>query len=248
MPEDPSSLAKRLCDRRIGIGGDGLILVCPPTQPNAAVRMRIINSDGSEAEMCGNAIRCFSKYVYERGICKDTRFVVETISGPREVALFVSQAGIVEEVEVCMGKPTFLSEGLCCLRVLDQEISYWPLIMNVPHAVVMVEDPRTFDVDRYGAAIERAEPFPAGTNVDFIALEKDNSVVMRVWERGCGHTLACGTGATAAAACCMRAGLTGDETLVRLELGVLKIRRDGAEVGSLYMRGPAALVFDGEIL
>ncbi|MDO5112193.1 MAG: diaminopimelate epimerase [Clostridia bacterium] len=235
------ALAKRLCDRRTGIGADGLILVHP--SQTADVRMQIINSDGSEAGMCGNGIRCFAKYVYEAGIVKTPDMKIETPSGIRDAHCDMEN-GVVARVTIEMGRPVFLSDGVCSTAIDGEQVFYWPLDTGVPHAVVPVEDPTDRRHMQTGAKLEWAEPFPQGTNVDFIKVLDRKNILMRVWERGCGETLCCGTGATASAAAAMREGLVDDEVQVRLTLGALTIRQ---EDGVCFMTGPAEYVYEGEI-
>ncbi len=235
--ENLSELAKKLCDRRTGIGADGLVLIKPSQK--ADIRMQIINNDGSEAQMCGNAIRCFARYCMERGICEKNPMRIETLSGIREAECLADAS-----VRICMGEPEFLSDGLCSLQIDGQEIEYWPLIMGVPHAVVPVEDPAARKWMETGAKMEWAKPFAQGTNVDFIAIKDRENILMRVFERGCGETLCCGTGATSAALCAMRAGLCDRRVRVELTLGALMIEKEGELA---YMSGPAAFVYEGEI-
>ena len=238
---DCGPLSRRLCDRHTGIGADGLVLVRRGAA--APFRMDIFNSDGSRAEMCGNALRCFCKYLYERGLVREERFCVQTGAGVLSAALR-TENGRVLEAAGDMGAPDFEGSEPQTLRVLDRDVSYWPLIVGVPHAVTLVErTPEPEEVARYGRAMEWAPPFPCGVNVEFVEVLDPGRIRMRVWERGCGLTLACGTGATAAAACCMRAGLCGEETAVELPLGTLWLRR-GPD-GRMEMRGPAEFVYEG---
>ncbi len=234
--KEPSSLAKRLCDRRTGIGADGLILVKPSEA--ADIRMQIMNSDGSEAQMCGNGIRCFARYVYETGILQKESMRIETLAGIREAERMENG-----DIRICMGAPEFLSEGLCELELDGERIAYWPLVMGVPHAVVPVSDPLDRKWMAIGARMEWAAPFPQGTNVDFIRIDDKENITMRVFERGCGETLCCGTGATSAALCAMREGKAEPRVQVHLTLGALTIEKQGA---LSYMTGPAAFVYEGE--
>lgn len=236
-PWDMPALSKRLCERRTGIGADGLVFIRP--SKTADIRMQIFNSDGSEAQMCGNAIRCFARYAYERGIVAQKSMRIETLAGIREAECM--QDG---SVRICMGAPAFLSEGLCSVQLGEETIAYWPLVMGVPHAVVPVDDPRARKWMRIGAQMEWAEPFPEGTNVDFIRVDDSENITMRVFERGCGETLCCGTGATSAALCAMRAGQVKECVRVHLTLGALTIEKRGA---LSYMTGPAAFVYEGEV-
>ena len=251
--EKKNALAARLCHRRTGIGGDGLILV--ENSETCDTRMRIINSDGSEAEMCGNGVRCFAKYVYDNGIVKKERFSVETLAGPM-IADLTDDNGLCTHVRVNMGKPFFnraeipvVGEGECqlqTLKALDRTFTFSTILLGVPHTVVFVDDVLGFDWQKYGAEIERmTDLFPRKTNVNFAQVLDENNVLVRTFERGCGPTLACGTGSSSVAVCCARAGKTGRRVTIHLELGTLTI--EWAESGEVFMTGPAALAFSGEV-
>ncbi|MCE5236102.1 MAG: diaminopimelate epimerase [Clostridiaceae bacterium] len=247
-----SALAQTLCDRRTGIGGDGVILVEPSGA--AAARMRIINSDGSEAEMCGNGIRCFAKYVYDKGIVKKSTFCVETLAGIMEPTL-ETENGRAKTVTVGMGKPVLEREkipvegaGTCLnqkLIALGREFIFSTVLLGVPHTVVFTEELSEADVLKYGPAIETHPLFPRKTNVNFTTVLSGSAIRVRTWERGCGATLACGTGSSSAAVCCALAGFTGRDVTVHLPLGELFIR--WAEDDTVFMTGPAAFVYEGEI-
>lgn len=249
-----AALAPRLCDRHTGIGADGLLIVEP--SDCCDLRMRIINNDGSEAEMCGNGIRAFSKYAYERGLISGTKFKVETLSGMMEPELLLEQDGTVAAVRVNIGKPAFACEDVpvqgreasCLNRTLEvagQQFTFSAVRLGVPHITIEVEDPKTFDLLHYGPAIESLPIFPERTNVDFYRVIDRDTVEMRVWERGAGATLACGTGACATAVLCAATGQTGRKVNVHLALATLQI--EWAEDENVYMTGPAQIVFDGEI-
>ncbi|MBS1479950.1 MAG: diaminopimelate epimerase [Christensenellaceae bacterium] len=251
--EKKNALAARLCHRRTGVGGDGLILV-ENSEP-CDTRMRIFNSDGSEAEMCGNGVRCFAKYVYDTGIVKKERFSVETLAGPMIAELTVEN-GVCTHVRVNMGKPFFnradipvVGEGECQLQTLtalDKTFTFSTILLGVPHTVVFVDDVLGFDWQKYGEVIERmTELFPRKTNVNFAQVLDEGNVLVRTFERGCGPTLACGTGSSSVAVCCARAGKTGRKVTIHLELGTLEI--DWTESGDVFMTGPAALAFEGEV-
>lgn len=231
-------LAVRLCGRRTGIGADGLVLVKKPCG-GGNIRMQIINSDGSEAEMCGNAIRCFARYVTERGIVKGPEIDIETLAGIKRAACLPD--GNVR-VRMCEVPKAPVNEHSA--EISGAAVRYWPIDTGVPHAVVYVGDPTERGWMRTGEAMEWAKEFPAGTNCDFIRVDNRDNITMRVWERGCGETLCCGTGATASALVSMSRGLTNESVLVHLKLGALKIeKKDGAA----YMSGPAETVFKGEL-
>ncbi len=250
---DYRALAPTLCHRQTGIGADGLLIVEPSSLCD--IRMRIINNDGSEAEMCGNGIRAFSKYVYERGLVKEAAFTVETRAGVIKPRLLLDDDGSVSAVRVNMGQPVFecdkipvACEGRCLNRSLEaagQTFAYSAVRMGVPHATIEVPDPKAVDLAHIGPAIERHPLFPERINVDFYRVIDQQTVEMRVWERGAGPTLACGTGACATAVLCAAQGVTGRKVTVQLALAALEI--EWAADGDVYMTGPAELVFDGEI-
>lgn len=249
---DYAALAKKLCHRQTGIGADGLLIVL--SSETAQIRMRIVNSDGSEAEMCGNGIRCFAKYVYERGLVKETSFGVETLAGVMRPRL-VLKNGEVAGVTVDMGEPVLtcaeipvVGEGRCVdreLTVQGQTLRYTSVLVGVPHTVVYVEDPTDKKWMTLGWDIEHASVFPNRTNVNFARVLDDRTLILRTFERGCGPTLACGTGACAAAVASFLNGKTGRSVDVQIELGVLHI--DWAEDNHVYMTGPAEIVYTGEI-
>jgi len=249
---DWNKLAPALCHRRTGIGADGLLLVLPSDQ--ADVRMRIINSDGSEAEMCGNGIRCFCKYVFDRGLVNKTDFTVETLGGIMHPVV-TEKDGVAEMIRVEMGKPELepdlipvKSEGPCIeqkMEILGQEVTYTTMaIGGVPHTVVFVEDLNQVDVAALGEAMEIAPVFPARSNINFAQPIDDHTLRVRTWERGCGCTLACGTGSTSTAVAGALTGRTGRQVTIELALGNLEII--WAEDGRVYMNGPAAIAFEGE--
>jgi len=249
---DYNALAPRLCARQTGIGADGLLILLGSEK--ADVRMRIVNSDGSEAEMCGNGIRCFAKYVYERGVLRKETFSVETLAGVMRPKLTVEN-GAVTGVTVDMGEP-FLhceqipvcGEGLCVDRLLTvdgEEFRFTSVLLGVPHTVIFVDDPTDRKWMAMGWDIEHASVFPRRTNVNFVRVLDDHTVELRTFERGCGPTLACGTGACGTAVACALNGKTGRSVDVRIALGTLHI--DWAADNRVYMTGPAEIVFDGEI-
>jgi diaminopimelate epimerase len=249
---DYEGIAGRLCNRRTGVGADGLLIVCGSKDHD--VRMRIINSDGSEAAMCGNGLRAFSKYVFERGIVKKREFEVETSAGVMRPKL-TADRGTVTKITVDMGRPSFDRQDIPMkgtgtfvlqnIRSLDRTFSATSLLMGVPHTAVFADDALLIDLGRYGADIEHNELFTKGTNVNFIHVLDRNNIEVRTWERGCGATLACGTGSCASAAACALSGMTERRVDVHLALGTLNI--EWAEDGRIFMTGPAEIVFDGEI-
>lgn len=250
---DWPQLAVRLCDRNFGIGGDGLVLVLPSQVADA--RMRIFNSDGSEPEMCGNGIRCFAKYVYEHGLVRKNPLRVETLRGVLSLELKLEQDS-VEQVVVDMGEP-ILQAGLIPttaaseqvvnypLQVDGKEISVTAVSMGNPHCICFVDEAEAVDLNSIGPKLETHPFFPRYTNVEFVQVLDRNDVVMRVWERGAGPTLACGTGACATAVASVLNGKTERRVKVRLPGGDLFI--DWRQDNHVYMSGPAAEVFTGDI-
>lgn len=248
---DFNALAPQLCDRHTGVGADGLLLV--QNSDTADVCMRIVNSDGSEAEMCGNGIRCFAKYVYEQGVVKKTAFSVETLAGVMRPALLIED-GAVTGVRVDMGRPFLNCEeipvegtGRCIdreLTVNGQALRFTSVLVGVPHTMIFVNDLTKADIAGLGSAVERAPVFPRRTNVNFVEVVDDHTVRSRTWERGCGRTLACGTGACSTAVACALTGRTGRSVDVQIELGTLHI--DWAANDHVYMTGPAEVAFTGE--
>ncbi|WP_066645555.1 diaminopimelate epimerase [Christensenella timonensis] len=244
-------LARRLCTRRLNVGADGLLLVGGSSC--ADVRMRIINADGSEAEMCGNGIRCFARYVYDHGIVPKTLMDVETLAGVIRPELVIED-GRVRAVRVDMGKPSFDPEAVPVLaqEPMDLEIPTdcgavraSSVLMGVPHTIVFVEDMDAVPIDVLGPAIEKHALFPRGTNVDFIQVLDDKTARMETWERGAGRTLACGTGASAAGAVMYKKGVMGPRADIRLFAGSLHI--ENLPDGRVMMTGAAEYVLDGEI-
>ena len=249
---DPAAASIRISDRHFGIGGDGLILILPSEK--ADYRMRMFNADGSEGEMCGNAIRCVAKYVYDHAMTRKKEISIETLAGIRQLTLFTSENNLVDRVCVWMGQPGFSDETEypdmlgrsfpIPVTVADHVYPLHCVSMGNPHAVTFVGDVDSFPVKEVGRLIQRLPMFPRQVNVEFIRVLSKTSLQMRVWERGSGETLACGTGACAAAAAAMRLGLVERRCSVKLPGGTLEIewKPDG-----IYMTGPATSVFEGEI-
>lgn len=248
--QDVCALAQKLCARRLNVGADGLLLVCG--SDCADTRMRIINSDGSEAEMCGNGIRCFARYVYDMGIVKKECMEVETLAGVMKPELVLT-GGVVTAVRVDMGKPSFDPAAIpvsvadpldFAIETQSGTVQAASVLMGVPHTVVFVEDMDAAPIDTLGPEIERHALFPRRTNVDFIQILGDQTARMETWERGAGRTLACGTGATGAAAVMYRKGMMGPSADIRLLAGTLHI--DILPDGRAMMTGAAEYVLDGE--
>ena len=254
LPQDLKGAALKLCDRHFGIGADGLVFTLPSEK--ADFRMLIMNSDGSEAEMCGNAIRCFARYVYERSLIQKKEFTIETLAGIMRPRLTVTE-GIVSAVTVDMGEPTFqrsavpiMGQGTQAiaepLEVLDQTFQITAMLMGVPHTVVFVDDVATFDLLKYGPALEIHPIFPRKTNANFVQVLNRKEIKYRVWERGAGLTLACGTGACSVLVASVLNNKTERQAKVHLPGGTLEI--EWADNNHVYMTGPATEVFQGEII
>ena len=237
----------RLCDRRFGIGADQVLLLYGSDR--ADFMMRIFNADGSEVEMCGNGIRCFAKYIWDRDLSSKTVLEVETLAG----IIRPEKAG--DMVKVDMGRPELDGrkipvnlDGLIKdypLRIEDRDFAITCVSMGNPHAVIVVDDVAKFDVRRYGPPIENHQLFPKRINVEFIQVVDRKTIKMRVWERGSGETMACGTGACAAAVASNLKGLTEKKVVVQLLGGDLIIELP--DDGHVYMTGPAEEVFEGTI-
>lgn len=251
---DPSGTSIRLSDRHFGVGGDGLVLISP--SDTADFDMDMYNADGSRSGMCGNAIRCVGKYVYDRGLTNKEVITISTQTGVKTLWLDV-QDGVVQTVRVCMGKPDFrpeavpvAGEGDTFLRqnitVLGETWNVSAVSVGNPHCVTYVDDPYALDFERIGPAFENHPVFPARVNTEFIQIVDERTLKMRVWERGSGETFACGTGASAALAVTAKLGLCADEADLILRGGTLHIEWD-RETDLLYMTGPAKFVFDGEV-
>ena len=240
-PENLGELARRLSDRHFGVGGDGIICVCPSRR--ADFKMRMFNADGSEGAMCGNGIRCFGKYVYDKGLTDKAHLVIETLSGDRELSMMIEN-GRVEGAVVGMGVPVL--QPSVRLSVKDNTYTAIPVSVGNPHAVVEVADPAELDLQTVGPAVECHPLFPRRVNAEFVRVLDRGELQMRVWERGSGETLACGTGACASAAAMMAAGKLDREAVVHLAGGDLKVRWD-EKSGQMFMAGPAVTVFDGKL-
>ena len=253
--ENREELARFVSERHFGIGSDGLILICESKV--ADFKMQMFNNDGSEAEMCGNGIRCVGKYVYDKGMTDKDVITVETLAGIK-VLKFIIKNGKVEKVKVDMGEPILEAEKIPVisnenpvmnlnLQVEDKRFKFTCVSMGNPHAITfikeMVDD---FEVQRYGKIIEISKEFPQKTNVEFINIIDKNNIKMRVWERGSGETLACGTGACASTVAAILNGYTERNVKVELIGGILEIEWN-KEDNHVYMTGPATTVFDGEL-
>jgi diaminopimelate epimerase len=258
-PSHPSILARRISDRHFGVGADGLILICPSEVADA--RMRMFNADGSEAEMCGNGIRCVAKFVYDRGIARKPRLAIETDRGVLTLDLTIT-SGKVEQVRVDMGEPILRAADIPTtlpgnppvdqlIQVDHRTVAVTCVSMGNPHCVVFDADylevvENRDPVVEYGRRIEHLDTlFPRRVNVHFVRVESCSEVTMRTWERGSGITLACGTGACAVCVAGVLTRRTGRELLAHLPGGDLRLHWSEAD-GHVYMTGPAVKVFDGE--
>ena len=240
-PDNLDELARRLSRRRFGVGGDGIICVCPSRR--ADFKMRMFNADGSEGAMCGNGIRCFGKYVYDKGLADKAHLVVETLSGDRELSLMIEN-GRAERVVVGMGIPVL--QPSVQISVKGNTYTVIPVSVGNPHAVIEIDDPAGLDLQVIGPAVECHPLFPHRVNAEFVRVLNRNELQMRVWERGSGETMACGTGACASSAAMMAAGKLDREAVVHLAGGDLKVRWD-KKSGQMFMTGPAVTVFDGKL-
>ncbi len=252
----PQQLACAVSDRHFGIGSDGLVLICPSNI--ADCKMRMFNPDGSESEMCGNAIRCVAKYVYDRDIIHKRQIAVETLAGTKLITVNADENDIARTLTVDMGAPITKAAEIpvksvsspvtdLLLKAAGSEFTFTCVSMGNPHAVTFIDDDvSVFDVEKYGRIFEQDIHFPHKANIEFVNVLSPTHLKMRVWERGTGETLACGTGtcATVAAACLN--GISPREPVTVDLLGGQLIIEWNAEDGHIYMTGPAEFTFDGE--
>jgi diaminopimelate epimerase len=243
---DWQDLARRMCDRHFGVGADGILLVQPSASAN--FRMRMFNPDGSEAEMCGNGIRCFGKFVFESGAWDSPELTVDTLAGLQRLRLHV-ESGEVHTVEVDMGLPEApASDQRLALDINGESLSLTQISMGNPHAVSFLETPvEDFPLVATGPLVEKDPAFPHRTNFEIVNVLSRDHIHVRVWERGAGITLACGTGACAAAVAARLRGHTDESIIVQLPGGELRIAWTGPGA-SVQMTGPAATVFTGDWL
>jgi diaminopimelate epimerase len=251
--EDPASLSIAVSDRHFGIGADGLVLILPSEKED--FRMRIFNADGSEAEMCGNASRCIAKYVFDHGMTDKTSLTLETLSGQKRLDLHVEN-GKVSTVRVDMGEPILLPK-LIPAHIDEEQIVNFPialdgkkvnitaLSMGNPHVIIFVDDVNEIDLSKVGPKVEYHPLFPKRTNTEFLQIISPNHLKMRVWERGSGETLACGTGACAATVAAVLNGKAERKVTMELTGGTLFIEWSETD-NHVYMTGPATTVFEGE--
>ena len=255
-PLFPEELAKRLSNRHFGVGADGIILVC--NSKIADFKMRIFNSDGSEAEMCGNGIRGFAKYVYDYNLIDKNEFKIETLAGIRKVKLNTLNKSITENIKVDIGEPILHPVKIPVLTREEPPIKDLKIViknkiftitcvsMGNPHAIIRLHNLEDINIKEYGPLIENRSEFPKRTNVEFIEIKDRSRIKMKVWERGAGETLACGTGACASTVASVLNGYTERKVVVELLGGELEVEWN-EEDSHVYMTGPATTVFRGRI-
>lgn len=251
-PANLPELSNEMSDRHKGVGSDGVVLIMPSDK--ADFRMRMFNADGSEGEMCGNASRCVAKYVYDKGLTSKRKITLETLAGIKVLEITKVVDEKVREVKVDMGEPSFAPENIPTksnCEVIDMPISTSLGTLNLtavgtgnPHGVVIMDSVSDLDIDSIGPEIQNNELFPRKANIEFVRIINRNEIEMRVYERGSGETMACGTGACASVVATSRLGLTDRRATVHLKGGDLQIH--WAENNHIYMTGEAATVFEGE--
>ncbi|KUO48874.1 MAG: diaminopimelate epimerase [Desulfitibacter sp. BRH_c19] len=253
---DYARTAMNICHRQFGVGADGLVVLLP--SETAHLTMRIFNPDGSEAEMCGNATRCVAKYVYEKGIIKDEIIKISTLAGPI-ITEIKTKGEKVETVKVNMGAPRLKPEQIPTtlegnpevvnqpLSINDQHFNLTCVSMGNPHCIIYVDKIEDVPLQKWGPLLEKAEVFPAYTNVEFVEVVDDANVKVRVWERGAGPTMACGTGACAVAVAGVLNGKNKREVKVQLPGGILEIQWNNQD-DLVYMTGTAQYVFEGNLI
>ena len=253
MPNDIASLATKISDRNFGVGGDGLILICPSDKADA--RMRMFNNDGSESEMCGNGVRCVAKFVYDHGIAKKTSLAIETGRGVLKLELETA-GGKCHQVRVDMGEPILIAENIPTtllgtpplevpLVIDGVELKVTCVSMGNPHCITFVKEITNEMVLGIGHKVEKHSAFPRRTNVEFVRVDNPGEITMRVWERGSGETLACGTGACAVAVAGVLTGRTDRSIIAHLRGGDLRLDWSKTD-NHVFMTGPAVEVFQGE--
>ena len=249
-------MAKKLSDRHLGIGADGLILIDKSDNKQSDFKMRIFNSDGSEAEMCGNGIRCVAKYIHDHNLSNNDKIAIETLAGIKKVKILENDEVECNEAIVDMGEPIFQDKNIpynvyepfnkdLDINVEGEKMRFTVVSMGNPHAVTFVEDLDDLQIEMCGPIIENNPIFPNRTNVEFVQIIDKNNIRVRVWERGVGETLACGTGACAAVVASGLNGYTDEIVNVSLPGGKLKI--EWGKDNHIYMQGPATTVFEGKL-
>ncbi|HAA24706.1 MAG TPA: diaminopimelate epimerase [Ruminiclostridium sp.] len=253
--EKPEELVKFISNRHFGVGSDGLVLILPSSK--ADFRMRMFNPDGSEAQMCGNAIRCVGKYVYDNNMTNKKTILIETLAGIKVLELITGSDGNVAMVKVDMGEPILKARNIPVdsdlelfvnqpVHVLGSEYRVTCVSMGNPHAVIYVDNVSEFPVDKVGPEIEKHPLFPERINTEFVEVINPKRLKMRVWERGTGETMACGTGACAVLVASSLTGVSEKKATVELLGGNLDIEWNESN-NRVYMTGPATLVFTGEL-
>ncbi len=254
--ENPSEIAIRLSDRHKGIGSDGLVVIMPSDE--ADFRMRMFNADGSESEMCGNASRCIGRYVYEKGLTDKTTVRLETLAGIKILRLHLDENGIAKNVTVDMGEPVLESAKIPTTinnsQVINEFVEFSDSVkyavtcvsMGNPHAVIFTKDIHALDLPKIGSVIENSSLFPRRTNTEFIETIAKDCIKMRVWERGSGETMACGTGACASVVAGVLNGICERKTKVEVLGGELTIEWKESD-NHVYLSGEAVIVFEGEV-
>lgn len=243
----------KLCNRNFGIGSDGVILILESKV--ADFKMKMFNADGTEAGMCGNGIRCVGKFLYDKGRTKKTELSIETLSGIKHLVLSIGKDNKVAKVQVDMGKPSLEPKKIPVISednrkeviINNETINLKCVSMGNPHAIIVVDSVDNINIEKFGPIIENDPSFPEKTNVEFIEILDDKNIKMRVWERGTGETLACGTGACASAVICNLEGYTKENINVHLLGGILQIKLDKNN-NHVYMIGPAITVYEGKII
>lgn len=252
---EPDKLAIRLSDRHFGVGADGLVLILP--SESCDFRMRMFNADGTEAQMCGNASRCIGKYVYEKGLTKKTELSLETLAGEKKLFLTTDENNCVHSVTVNMGSPKFTPAAIPInltgenvidfpLKIEDKTLPITCLSIGNPHCVIFLDSLAGLNVEHFGKIIENHPLFPERTNVEFAEVLNKHEIRMRVWERGSGETLACGTGACATAVAAALNHLCGLGTILHLPGGDLEIAWK-QNTNEVFLTGPATFSFEGEL-
>ncbi|MGL5331010.1 MAG: diaminopimelate epimerase [Peptostreptococcaceae bacterium] len=248
---DYDEVARKVCHRRFSVGADGLLVV--KNSDIADIEMVYYNSDGSRAAMCGNGLRCFVKFVYDNNIIKKDEFDVYTLDGIKKIKLNLINNEI-DSIKVNMGKGSFSPKDIRVncnkeifinekIKVLDKEMTLSSMIMGVPHTIVLVHELNIEEVTKYGKEIEKLSIFPNRTNVNFVKIEDQNNISVNTWERGCGYTLACGTGMTASAVICNYLNRVGNSVYVKSQGGAVKIDIEDF----VYMTGPSVKICEGNL-
>lgn len=254
--KDIQNVTKKLSDRHFGIGADGIILIDKPDDEKADFKMKIYNSDGSEAEMCGNGIRCVAKFIHDKNLSSKDKLSIQTLAGIKKVKILEDNNGNCKESIVDMGEPLFQDKNIpynvyeafnkdLDLDVDGKKMRFTVVSMGNPHAVTFVENLNEIQIEKIGPVVENNPIFPNRTNVEFVQITDKNNIKIRVWERGVGETYACGTGACAAV---VASGINGyTDEIVNVELPGGKLKIEWSKDNHIYMQGPAETVFEGSL-